>query len=123
MIEFAYQLPYPPTVNHIYQRSRNGRVFMDQRASAYREEVIWTIGKGHTTLLGDIAVRVDVFMPDKRKRDLDNLCKSLFDAMTHAGVWKDDSQINTLLINRKGVEAPGRVIVTVKQLNHETRKL
>lgn len=116
MIEYAYQLPYPPTVNHIYKRARNGRVFMDERASSYRDEVILMIGKGHTTLTGAIRVTVDAYMPDKRKRDLDNLCKSLFDAMTHAGVWKDDSQIDCLMITRRGIENPGRVIVTVSQL-------
>lgn len=89
---------------------------MDQRAKAYRDDVIRMIGQGHATLQGDIAVMVVAVMPDKRKRDLDNLCKSLFDAMTHAGVWQDDSQINTLLIRRNGVKAPGRVIVTVKQI-------
>jgi crossover junction endodeoxyribonuclease RusA len=113
MIEFAYQLPYPPTVNHIYKRDKRGRVFMDARAKAYREEVILIIGKGHTTLLSEISVRVDAYMPDKRKRDIDNICKALFDAMTHAGVWKDDSQIKQILINRRGVEAPGRVVVIV----------
>lgn len=117
MIEFCYQLPYPPTTNHIYRRTKKGRVFLDDRASSYRDEVIHTIGKGHTTLTGDIRVRVDAYMPDRRKRDLDNLCKALFDAMTHAGVWKDDSQIHNLMINRAGVESHGRVVVTVSQIN------
>ena len=34
-------------------------------------------------------------------------------ALTHAGVWKDDSQIDKLLIVRKGIEKPGRIVVTV----------
>lgn len=117
MIEFMFQLPYPPTVNHIYRRTKKGQVFLDDRASGYRDDVIHLIGKGHTTLQGQIRVKVDAYMPDKRKRDLDNLCKSLFDAMTHAGVWLDDSQISSLLINRAGVEKNGRVVVTVQQVS------
>ena len=31
---------------------------------------------------------------------LDNLLKSAMDALTHAGVWADDSQIDSLLIER-----------------------
>nr|WP_246877229.1 RusA family crossover junction endodeoxyribonuclease [Pantoea ananatis] len=30
---------------------------------------------------------------DKRNRDLDNYQKTLFDSLTHAGVWVDDRQI------------------------------
>ena len=89
---------------------------LNPRAKAYREEVIDTIGKGHTTLTGGLQVQVQAYMPDKRKRDLDNTLKAVFDAMTHAGVWKDDSQIDDLRIVRSGVEAPGRVLVTVRQM-------
>ena len=112
-VELCYQLPYPPSVNHIYRRTKRGGVMLDDKARAYRDEVIYVIGKGHTAINGPIRVRIDAYMPDKRKRDLDNLCKSLFDAMTHAGVWKDDSQIDFLIINRAGFESPGRVLVTV----------
>jgi len=116
VIEFQYQLPYPPTVNHIYRRTKRGQVFLDDRASSYRDEVILMIGKGHTTLTGPIQVRVDAYMPDKRKRDLDNIFKSLNDALTHAGVWRDDSQIERIVANKQGVESPGRVVVTVSQI-------
>ena len=116
MIEFVYQLPWPPSVNHIYSRTKKGGVMLNPKAREYREEVIYTIGKGHTTLNGSLRVVVDAYMPDKRKRDIDNIMKSLGDAMTHAGVWKDDSQIDDLRIVRRGVEAPGRVLVTVSQI-------
>jgi len=39
------------------------------------------------------AIVVDAFPPDGRKRDLDNLCKATLDALTHAKVWADDSQL------------------------------
>ena len=39
-------------------------------------------------------------MPDKRRRDLDNLLKATLDSLTHAGVWSDDSQIDALSIRR-----------------------
>ena len=35
-----------------------------------------------------------------------------------AGVWKDDSQIDDLRIVRRGVESPGRVLVTVSRTNN-----
>ncbi len=32
-------------------------------------------------------------MPDRRRRDLDNLQKAAFDALTKAGFWLDDIQV------------------------------
>ena len=34
------------------------------------------------------------------RRDLDNLLKGLLDALTHAGLWLDDSQVADLRIRR-----------------------
>lgn len=116
MTVFTYKLPYPPSVNHIYSRTKRGGVMLDDKARAYREEVIYTIGKGHTTLTGRLRVEVDAYMPDKRKRDIDNIFKALNDAMSHAGVWKDDSQIDDLRVIRRGVESPGYVLVSVEQI-------
>jgi len=48
---------------------------------------------------GRLEVRVVAFPPDKRVRDLDNLEKALWDALAHAGVFKNDVQIK-----RKTVE-------------------
>ena len=50
--------------------------------------------------IGNIAVEIEAFMPDRRKRDLDNILKALLDALTHAGVWADDSQIVDLRIRK-----------------------
>jgi len=113
---FMYQLPYPPSVNHIYARTKRGGVMLNPNAKAYREEVIYTIGKGHTMLTGRLRVHVDAYMPDKRIRDVSNILKSLEDAMTHAGIWQDDSQIDDLRVVRKGIESPGRVVVSVTQI-------
>ena len=115
-VEFCYQLPYPPSVNHIYRRTKRGGVMLDDKARSYREEVIYAIGKGHTTLTGRLRVQVDAYMPDRRTRDVSNILKALEDAMTHAGVWKDDGQIDDLRVIRRGVESPGRVVVRVSPI-------
>jgi crossover junction endodeoxyribonuclease RusA len=47
-----------------------------------------------------LSVRIEAWMPDRRRRDLDNLMKSTLDSITHAGVWEDDSQIDHLSIRR-----------------------
>ncbi|EOC3440315.1 RusA family crossover junction endodeoxyribonuclease, partial [Escherichia coli] len=44
------------------------------------------------------SVEIVLFPPDNRIRDLDNYNKALFDALTHAGVWEDDSQVKRMLV-------------------------
>ncbi len=67
-------------------------------------------------VIGRMAVSIEVFPPDRRKRDVDNLLKSLVDALQHAGVFPDDSQIIWLLVYRAAVIRGGRVVVTIRDL-------
>ena len=45
------------------------------------------------TLMNPLEVRINIFPPDKRKRDIDNVLKCLLDAMEKAKVYKNDNQI------------------------------
>lgn len=48
-----------------------------------------------------VAVVLRVFFPNRRRRDLDNVSKSLLDGITKArAVWADDSQVSDLRILR-----------------------
>ncbi len=54
-------------------------------------------------MVGDLMVEIIMYPPDKRKRDMDNIKKALFDALQHAGLYKDDYQIcddHTVRINK-----------------------
>jgi crossover junction endodeoxyribonuclease RusA len=64
---------------------------------------------------GRLSVTVDIYPPDRRKRDLDNVLKALFDGITHAGVWEDDSQIDELHVYRRDRVEHGLCIVEVEQ--------
>jgi crossover junction endodeoxyribonuclease RusA len=50
------------------------------------------------TCLLPVTVDVCADRPDNRRRDLDNLLKPLLDAMEHAGVYVNDSQVHDLHI-------------------------
>lgn len=45
---------------------------------------------------GEVIVTVDFYPPDRRKRDLDNLFKCLFDSIVAAGCIADDSLIQEI---------------------------
>lgn len=92
-------LPWPPSVNR-YWRSVAGRVLISQEGRAYREAVLaqMMIQRKAATHTGKLVVEIEAWRPDNRVRDLDNLLKATLDALTHAGVYKDDSQIVDLRI-------------------------
>lgn len=110
-------LPWPPTVNH-YWRHVDGKVLISATGRRYRSNVGWLCkASGVRFALGArLSVEIQAFPPDRRRRDLDNLSKSLLDALGHGGVYADDSQIDRLLICRGDPEPAGKVIVTVTEL-------
>ena len=119
MIELV--LPYPPTVNHYWKTTaRKGRVnkYISEKGKRFASDVIWLAHQinANKKLTGRLNVEVQVYVPDNRRRDLDNLCKSLLDALQKADVYKDDEQIDKLLIMRRGVIKGGKTIVTISEI-------
>lgn len=109
------ELPYPPTVNHYLTRTRRGYT-LTARARAYRAEVCALAKAQKVTNFGPhrLEVVLHIHPPDRRKRDLDNLAKSVLDALQHAGVFEDDSQIDRLTLLRCPPLPGGRVVAGVE---------
>lgn len=117
-------LPWPPSVNTYWRHPSKGplagRSLISEKGRAYRANTAAAVleQKARWNLKGAVCVDVLAFPPDRRQRDIDNLGKSLFDAMTHAGVWLDDDQIDDMRIRRARDDRGelilgGRVEVTV----------
>ena len=107
-------LPYPPSINKYYVKTRNG-IFIGKAGKEYREAVAESVMQQGLALNLDVPllVEIKVFVPDRRKRDLDNVCKALLDALTHANVWIDDSMINQLFIYRGEIVNGGSIVVEI----------
>ncbi|SFB74445.1 crossover junction endodeoxyribonuclease RusA [Polaromonas sp. OV174] len=110
-------LPWPPTVN-TYYRNIAGKTLISAAGRAYRAAVAdqVLIQRGAKLLAGRLAVSIAAHVPDKRRRDLDNLLKSTLDSLTHAGVWVDDSQIDSLTIQRGPIGGMLKVVVWELQI-------
>ena len=111
-------LPYPPSINRYY-RHVGFRTLISREGRTFRKNVCALLGGGgprKPPAGGRIALCMDAFPPDRRKRDLDNLQKPALDAMQHAGIYEDDSQIDLLLTRRRNVVAGGRLVVEVLDL-------
>ena len=87
-------LPWPPSVNRIW-RTFNGRHLISKEGRLYRKQVAEVVAQAGMPGLGAESIRVKAiaYLPDKRRRDIDNLGKAVYDALEEARVFDDDSQI------------------------------
>ncbi len=122
----ALTLPWPPSVNHYWRAvtmpgkkggpsvvrhliSKAGR---DYKAAV--DAVVNQAGARHG-LTGRLSIRVDLYPPDRRQRDIDNSIKATLDALVAAGVFADDSQVDRLEVVRADVTKGGAALVTVTE--------
>lgn len=101
-------LTMPVSTNRLYaggkilsKKGRENKTAIGWEANAQFRRPLYTV---------PLRVEIDLFWPDARRRDLDNI-KGLLDALTGV-VWEDDSQIVELHI-RKSVY-PGKAQCVVK---------
>ncbi|AOE41243.1 endodeoxyribonuclease [Pantoea agglomerans] len=115
--EYVLTLPFPPSLNHYWRHGR-GKTYISEAGEAFRSEVIWQIMKARLNIGITARLKVDIVanMPDARRRDLDNLPKALFDALTHAGFMVDDSQIDDFRVRRGERVKGGALVVRVTEL-------
>lgn len=112
-------LPYPPSVNTYWRHPTTGKLagrhLISEKGRAYRDAVLNCVRESKVTRMsGPVAVDIVAYMPDRRRRDLDNILKSLLDSLTHAGVWDDDDQVHDLRI-RRGPHIGGMVKIKITQ--------
>lgn len=115
------ELPWPPSVNRLYRAtSRNSGkpgVYEIDKAKEYKKEVFVLIKNKKLEGFGSARVEVDIkaYPPDRYRRDLDNILKAIIDSLEKAGVYKNDSQIDRIQIERKQVVPGGSVLIEIKE--------
>lgn len=119
-------LPWPPSLNacwrHVVIPSRSGKgrscTLLSKEGRLYREAVVKQFGGGEP-MMGRLKVTLELYPPTRRSFDCDNYAKGVLDALTHAGVWGDDSQVDDLRIIRRDVLRGGRCTVTIETMEVE----
>ena len=107
-------LPFPPSENSYYSHTSRG-VYISAKGRRYREAVVESVREQNGVLRLDdrLAITVILHPTDRRVRDIDNYDKGLLDALTHAGVWVDDEQLDQLCFYRGERIAGGSCIVSI----------
>lgn len=111
---------WPPSLNQ-YWRTFRGRNILSKAAREYRQNVLEQIKAARAAhkvprnkITVPVVVDIELWPPDRRRRDLDNYQKGLFDALTKAGVWEDDSQVWDYRVHwGQGVVKYGQVVLKI----------
>lgn len=120
-MSLSLTIPFPPSAN-TYWRSviigKSPRVLISKKGREYRKDVANAvlIQRVRGVLQGRLHVKVHAMPPDRRRRDIDNMLKASLDALTHSGVWLDDSQIDRIEIERGEVITGGALMIEVREI-------
>lgn len=119
-------LPYPPSVNTYKTigrtiRTKTGKIYQQKVNSPLTKRFyyeVWMAVRQKTQLgfgSAPISLDIEVYPPDKRKRDLDNILKVLIDSLQKANVFDDDSQVSRLFVERRSIISQGQIIVRIQR--------
>jgi crossover junction endodeoxyribonuclease RusA len=127
MTEAIITLPYPPSVNSYKKAGRltttlSGKVFQPRVNTEATKRFYFEVWK-HVRVAnikcfgGDpVCLEMDIYPPDKRKRDIDNGIKPVLDALQHAGLYDDDNQVMRLLVTRCEILKGGQIVIRIRNL-------
>jgi crossover junction endodeoxyribonuclease RusA len=103
-----FVLPFPPSVSRYY-RHVGYRTLLSREGRAYRKTVCALLaGRVRQPLAIPLQAELHLYPPDRRRRDWDNFQKGLWDALRHAGVYLDDSQVRRAVIELHAPDGKAR---------------
>lgn len=107
-------LPFPPSANRYWRKTKLGRVYVSTDAKQYRDEV-WALTIQKPRLTGDVALVLRFYRP-RKSGDLDNRIKILVDAL-QLNCLQDDSQVAEIHAYRYEDKQNPRVEVEIATLD------
>ncbi len=115
------QVPVPKSNRYI--RRRGGKVFKPPRVRNWEVKALWEIKQQYKGNPIEERVSVDItfILPNHRKRDIDNMLKSLWDILEKAGVIRNDNLIYEVRTLKKIEKNKEGVIIRIKEFSEDVR--
>lgn len=110
------KLPYPPSCNRS-ARLGNGVIYTPADVEKYKKQVglIYMTSRYRGICFPTERIKVRLLCAVKTKaRDLDNMFKVAFDALTDVHVWTDDKQIYQINAT-KVIDPVGYMVITIEE--------
>jgi len=113
---YCFELPFPPS-NNTYYRHVDNKVVLSKKGRAYKKEVaqlLEALGLAGLQLCDPLICRLELYRGDKKVIwDSDNYFKGVYDALSGAKFWLDDSLVVESQARKMPHDGRARVIVRV----------
>lgn len=113
-------LPLPPSINNYWGQAGHRR-YVSKAGVAFKEAVSNYVAEYSVPKLGTarLEFQVTLYPKDKRKQDIDNRIKALWDALADAGVFDNDEQIDVLIVQRGEIKKGGGCLVFIDTIEEK----
>jgi crossover junction endodeoxyribonuclease RusA len=91
--------------------SKAGKEFKAQVSDYVVEYQVPKLGQAR------LEMQVTLYPRDRRKQDIDNRIKALWDALADAGVFDNDEQIDVLMVQRGEIKKGGGCLVYIQEID------
>lgn len=120
---FLSKLPVPKSNRYI--RRKNGKVFKPPRVVNWEARALWELKHQYRGEPIDYEISVDIVLvlPNRRKRDIDNMLKSLWDVMEKAGVIKNDNLIYEVRTVKKIEKGKEGVFIRIRKFDEKEKDI
>ncbi len=111
-------IPGKPQPKQRARRGAGGRWYTPQATRAFERScavICAWFRPSDWPLDARYSVRLVLYFADRRRRDLDNVCKSVLDGCNGV-LWDDDSQVDSVDVRREYDKARPRTQITVEVL-------
>jgi crossover junction endodeoxyribonuclease RusA len=119
-----FYLPLPPSLYQVQEPAGGHTATIGDEHRVYRRRVADIVAMDFarsSPFEGYVEVRILLRFHSFRRIDIDNHIKPLIDALTHAGVWKDDSQLHSVSIVRETFDGDEHCVVEVAECSSISR--
>lgn len=111
----TFELPFPIglSVNNMYKIGNNN-FYVKKEAKDYKHMVYLMLLKEFRYKDQPLSFSMEVYPPDNRIRDLDNLLKLVLDSLQYAHVIDNDCNIHDLYVTKKNTVKDGLLKISLK---------
>lgn len=115
-------IPYPPSSNRLHRRV-GPRVLLSREGRQYRKDVAAILAAQHVKPLdGPVAMRIELYPPDRRRRDIDNALKATLDSCEHGRAIHNDCQVEHLEVRKHEPKRGGKAVVELATVTEFERR-